>query len=263
MNSANNCHPWIQNLLHADVFPHPVKALQLIETHISWIVLTGDFAYKVKKPLDLEFLDFSTLALRKYYCEKELVLNQRFSEGLYLEVVEITGSGLDPRIDGDGEVFEYALRMRQFDNDLLLDNLASSGGLSVEITHRLAALLARLHVQLPPAQETLSRLTAEQYFIAATQNFEQIQQYSLPDDIGIKLEKLKEWTRSTYQRHLPTMLSRQKEGFVKDCHGDCHLGNIVLVHNEVTLFDCLEFNDSLRLMDTIAESAFLSMDLCA
>ena len=254
---------WPQVLLNKSVYPHPVDHLQLIETHISWVVLTGTFAYKIKKPVNLGFLDFTTLEQRRHYCLRELELNRRFSKKLYLDVVPVTGSREYPVIDGDAEVIDYAVKMRQFDNSLLADSLARQHRLSDELVRKMAKTLASFHRELPAVDQATASGFAQRFFSAATQNFSQVREYPLPQEIEQALQACEKWTLSSYQQCLPLMRSRQREGYIKDCHGDCHLGNIAVIDGEVTLFDCIEFNDDFRIMDTMAEAAFLSMDLCA
>src|SRR5690606_39055517 len=132
----------IQSLMSPDAFPHGTSDIQLLETHISWVLLTGEFAYKIKKPVNLGFLDFSTLAKRKFYCDEELRLNTRFSAGLYLAVVAITGSAEKPAIDGGGPVMDYAVKMRQFDQHDLLEQLAAADALNQHDIKSLARKLA-------------------------------------------------------------------------------------------------------------------------
>ncbi len=254
---------WPQSLLDASVYPHAVDELKLIETHISWVILTGEFAYKIKKPVNLGFLDFSSLALRQHYCQRELELNRRFSRDLYLETVAITGSEQQPRIDGDGEAIDYAVKMRQFDNRFLADNLARNGQLTDDLVRQMATTLARIHTQLPSIDDDSPYGSAEDFYAGASENFTQIRAYTVPPASQQTLIGLQQWTDKAYQGHQTLLQQRRQQGFVKDCHGDCHLGNIVVLNNEVTLFDCIEFNDSFRIRDTLAEAAFLSMDLCA
>lgn len=254
---------WPQTLLHPAVFPHPVEELQLVETHISWVVLTGDTVYKIKKPVNLGFLDFSTLEQRKYFCQRELDLNCRFSQGLYLELVSITGSADSPHIGGNGDIIDYAVKMRQFDNEQLADHLAKKGQLRSDHIRAIAKTLAGFHQSLPAIEPQSPLGSAEDLFAAAQENFSQIAAYPLPGNSRETLDKLEEWTTEIYRRSLPLLQQRRQAGYVKDCHGDCHLGNIVMIKGEATLFDCIEFNDSFRVRDTMAEAAFLSMDLCA
>ncbi len=254
---------WPNALLNPALYPHPVDKLQLIETHISWVILTGPFAYKVKKPLDLGFLDFTTAADREYYCYRELELNRRFSPDIYLDVVPISGTPQTPDLAGQGQAFDFAVKMRQFDNQQLADHLAQKGLLTDDLARQLAKTLARVHQELPSISEDCEYGYADDFFSAAMENFTQIRAYSLSEEILTSLTKLQDWMRETYQYCKPLLDSRRQEGYVKDCHGDCHLGNIVLIDDKITLFDCIEFNDSFRINDTVAEAAFLSMDLCA
>jgi aminoglycoside phosphotransferase family enzyme/predicted kinase len=254
---------WPETLLDNSVYSHPVDDVRLIETHISWVVLTGQFAYKIKKPVNLGFLDFTTLALRRHYCERELELNRRFCRDLYLDVVPVTGTWQQPRIDGNGRIFDYAVKMRQFDNRQLADNLARNGQLNDELVRGMAKTLARIHAELPSISETSEYGFAKDFYAAAMENFSQIRAYSLSREIQQSLAALEQWTGTVYQRNRPLLEQRRREGHVKDCHGDCHLGNIVILDGKITLFDCIEFNDSFRIQDTISEAAFLSMDLCA
>jgi len=254
---------WPDSLLTSSVYPHSVDTLQLIETHISWVVLTGQFAYKIKKPVDLGFLDFTTLALRRHYCERELALNRRFSRDLYLDVVPVNGTRENPRVQGGGEIIDYAVKMRQFDNRLRADHLAESGQLGDDLVRLMGRTLARIH-RSAPAIDPRSEVGAVAAFSAsAMQNFTQIDAYNLADDLRQTLADQKKWVSRVYQNLRQLMEKRREQGFVKDCHGDCHLGNIVILEGEIILFDCIEFNDSFRITDTLAEAALLGMDLWA
>lgn len=254
---------WPHTLLHPAVFPDPVKELRLVETHISWVVLTGNFVYKIKKPVNLGFLDFSTLEKRRHFCRRELELNRRFSEELYLDVVPITGSLDSPLIGGEGNIIDYAVKMRQFDNRYLADHLAKNGLLQATDIDAIAETLAGFHDSLPAIHRDSPHGSAKQLYADAMENVTQIAAYPLPTATRQTLEELEQWTQENYQRCQPLLQQRRREGYVKDCHGDCHLGNIVMIEGRATLFDCIEFNDSFRVRDTIAEAAFLSMDLCA
>ena len=141
----------ITSLLNAELYPHDVDALQLIETHISWVILTGPYAYKIKKPVNLGFLDFSTLSKRQHYCEEELRLNRRTAPSIYLDVVTITGTISAPRLAGEGDVIEYAVKMRQFQQSSQLDRVLSSQGLSVEQMDTFAEMVAEFHQKIAVA----------------------------------------------------------------------------------------------------------------
>ncbi len=137
----------IQALQNAALYDHPVTGFTVVETHISWVILTGDYAYKIKKPVDLGFLDFSTLEKRRFYCEEELRLNRRLAPQLYLAVVAITGSAASPRLNGGGAAIEYAVKMRQFQQDRQFDRLLARGELRPGHIDRVAELIAGFHTQ--------------------------------------------------------------------------------------------------------------------
>ncbi len=255
---------WIARLLRPAAFPHPVGTLKLIETHISWLLLTGEWVYKIKKPLDLSFLDFSTLAARRHFCEEELRLNRRFAPQLYMDVVPIWGEAEPDLIEtahrGEAPV-EYAVRMRQFDQRNLLDAVAERGEFDCGLVRRLARRLATLHTELPAWTRDDAYGQVETVAAAMQQNFGQIAAYGLDAATGAELATVSAWTARQLQLHESLMRRRRLDGFVRECHGDPHLGNITLWQGEPLLFDCIEFNPAFRIVDTIAELAFLAMDL--
>ncbi len=242
-------------------YPHPVERVEILETHISWVILTGRYAYKIKKPLDLGFLDFTTLEKRGFCSHEELRLNRRLAPGLYLDVVGITGSLEHPRIDGDGEIIEYAVKMIQFGQDRLASRLLKSGALALQHIEQLAATIAGFHQQAAAVQAG-SRLGSPQAVTAqALQNFDQIA--ALPGAIEdhAALSDLRGWTEREAAAGKAGMAARQSEARVRECHGDLHLGNIALIDGEITPFDCIEFSAELRWIDVASEAAFLVMDL--
>ena len=142
-----------QNLIAAlknpDLYPHQVDGFQVIETHISWVILTGPYAYKMKKPVNFGFLDFTGLSAREHFCNEELRLNQRLTEGLYLEVLPITGTAEAPVLGGEGPALEYVLKMRQFPQSQLLSTLQANSELTAAHIHEMAQQIARFHSQAP------------------------------------------------------------------------------------------------------------------
>ncbi|MBI4191983.1 MAG: AAA family ATPase [Betaproteobacteria bacterium] len=241
-------------------YPHPVQRVETLETHISWVILTGSYAYKIKKPVNLGFLDFTTLAARRHYCEEELRLNRRLAPQLYLAVVTITGTPQQPVIGGDGPVLEYAVQMREFAQSSLLDSALARGAVGAPITETLARKIAAFHIGLPPAL-AIADDAATASLAPALDNFRQmLPLLEAPQDIETLL-RLRDWTQREYQVHAPRFAQRQAAGCVRECHGDLHLGNIVMIDGEATPFDCVEFNPALRWMDTISEVAFTAMDL--
>lgn len=261
MNSSD-----LQQLLQPRAFPHAGGDIKLRETHISWVVLGGEFAYKIKKPVNFGFLDFSTLALRQHFCEQELALNQRFAPELYLAVVPVTRDAQGLRFGGSGPVVDYAVKMQRFDEGQLLDRVAARGDLDRPLVRALARELARLHAAAPVCRPTADQQapgTPGVLHGALQQNFQQVRAYPLLEAEQQQLAQAEQWTMQRYRQLLPTIEQRIVEGRVIDGHGDAHLGNIAFLDGAVRLFDCIEFNPSLRIMDSIAEIAFLTMDLDA
>jgi len=244
-------------------YPHPVQPIRIIETHISIVVLTGPFAYKIKKPVDLGFLDFTTLEKRRLYCDEELRLNSRFPPEIYLGVVSICGTPQTPRIGGTGEVIEYAVRMREFPQEALADRVLARGELTPRQVDALSAGIARFHSDAPRSSRIDGFSTPEAVLAPALQNFAQIRM--LPGQAGSMpvLEKVEAWTRREHARLRIILAGRKREGLVRECHGDLHLGNIVILEGEPRAFDCIEFNPELRWIDVMNEVAFLVMDFQA
>ncbi|MBS1211696.1 MAG: uncharacterized protein H6R26_312 [Proteobacteria bacterium] len=236
------------------------KATRLLETHISWIILTGEHAYKIKKPVDFGFLDFSSLAQRRFFCHEELRLNKRLAAPLYLGVIPITGSVESPSLGGFGPVIEYAVKLRQFDEANLGDRLAQNGRLQALQTDELAATLAHFHATVPRASDADRHGLPETIEAACEQNFAHLPPPERPDDKQ-RISDLLAWTRTEFARLRQTLLQRKAEGHVRECHGDLHLGNLVLLDGRLTAFDCIEFSEDLRWIDIISELAFIFMDL--
>lgn len=253
----------VRALLRPDAFPHPVGDLRLIETHISWVVLTGDYAYKIKKPVEMGFLDFSSLESRRHFCGEELRLNRRLARELYLDVVEITDDGGRPSVGGDGEVVDYAVRMRQFDQRRLASRAADEGRLTPARCRELGRTIARFHNGLEPVRPDApdGAGTPAALLAAARQNFRQIDEALPPEADRRVLHELAEASLAESERLEPLMQRRLDEGFVRECHGDLHLNNIVLMDDRVLAFDCIEFNPDFRLIDIQCEIGFVVMDL--
>jgi len=240
-------------------YPHPAKAVKVIETHISRVFLTGDYAYKVKKPVDLGFLDFTTLEARRRSCEDELRLNRRLAPQLYLDVVEIRGTPDAPHVGGEGPLLDYAVRMQQFSQERLASRVLARGELTADLIVGLARLLARFHADAPA--DAGRRGTPAAVRASVMQNFEQIGAMLTRADDERALTRLRTWTDNEHERVRQLLARRHDEGRVREVHGDLHLGNIVLLDGVLTPFDCIEFNAGLRWNDVMSEVAFLVMDL--
>lgn len=251
----------IAALQNPALYPHPVEGFQLIETHISWVLLTGSYAYKIKKPVNFGFLDFTELSARQHFCEEELRLNQRLTEGLYLEVVAIGGSETAPELAGTTPAIEYALKMRQFPQEQLLSAIQARGELSEGHIDELARQIAQFHLKAPKVSPQHPLGTPEAVMAPVLQNFEQIRPM-LGDKADLQqLDALEAWATSSYERLRPLLAERKAKGFIRECHGDIHLGNVAQIDGKVVVFDCIEFNEPFRLTDITADAAFLAMDL--
>lgn len=260
--------PLIRALLADPVcYDHAIGQVQLVETHISWVLLTGEFAYKIKKPVDLGFLDFSTLALRHQACDDEVRLNRRLAPEIYLGVVAIGGSSDAPRINGphideQGAAFEYAVKMRQFPLDATLDRLDKRGELGVAQIDRIAARLAQFHLgECETAAAGSPWGEPDRIARPVAENFQLLSE-RVDDPAEIRLlAKLQSWSNAEHLRLTPLMRERKRDGMVRECHGDLHLGNLAWVDGQLVIFDCIEFSPALRWIDVISEVAFCFMDL--
>lgn len=251
----------VRSLMEAASWPHPVRRVRALETHISHVLLAGQFAYKIKKPLSLGFLDFGTLEKRRHYCEEELRLNRRLAPDLYLEVVPITGTPEAPRPGGDGEAIEYAVKMRQFPQSALLDRLLARRKLSPEQIDALADQVAAFHGGADTIRPGDHYGSPETVWSFMAQNFTQLRNSLPADSCGPRLDSLEAWSRGQWNRHQEFFRTRQREKRVRECHGDLHLGNVALIRGKPLIFDCIEFNPSLCWIDVINDAAFMTMDL--
>jgi aminoglycoside phosphotransferase family enzyme/predicted kinase len=242
-------------------FPHPVQALQHIETHISHVVLTGPYAYKFKKPVNLGFLDFSTLEQRRFYCHEELRLNRRLAPELYDSVVAITGTADDPHLDGEGTAIDYAVRMRQFPAGARLDEVSDRGELTNAHIDQIVATLAAFHRHAPASGPQSLHGTPASVGDRVRQNFEQIEAHCADTTVHAQLQPLRTWSETQLLALHEDFELRRREGWIRECHGDLHLANMALIDERVVIFDALEFSDDLRWIDPLCEVAFLYMDL--
>jgi len=251
--------PLVRGLLDPAAYPHATRDIHLIETHISWVFLTGDYVYKVKKPCDLGFLDFSTLDRRRDCCAEEVRLSGRFAPELYLGIVPITGTVDVPRVGGTGEPIEWAVKLRQFDEAGRLDRLFAAGDLSATDCDRLGAEIARAESRLAVADPAAGWGSPDAFRGTVAMNLDQIRQ-SRPE-AAARAKALGEWIDRELAAVRPVIEQRIAAGKIRECHGDLHLANIVLRDGRMMAFDGIEFNASLRWIDVASDIAFLAMDL--
>lgn len=252
----------ISRLLDPACFPHPVERVTLHETHISWVLLTGAFAYKIKKPVDLGWVNFSTPERRRFFCEEEIRLNRRLAPDLYLGIVPICGSPDSPRVGGDGPAIDHAVKMRQFPDEDRLDRVLSRGELRTGHIDGVARRIAVFHGDIGTAGEESDFGRPETVLERVEDNFKHILEVpSIEPDHVTRIENLRAWCRTTHGRLVDEIRARREQGFVKECHGDMHLANMALFEGDVVIFDGIDFNPKFRWIDVVSEVAFLTMDL--
>lgn len=252
----------VEALKDPDVYDEEVKNIELLQTHISFVFLTGDYVYKVKKPVDFGFLDFTTLENRKFFCEEELRLNRRLCRDVYLEVVPINESDGAVKVKGPGDTIEYAVKMRQLPQDAIMARLLREGGVGTAHVEKIAKLLADFHKEAKTGEGVDEYGSLKQVKANWVENFEQTRglRGGLLDADEFDFV---EQTILRFMNENEALFDRRvKEGKVRECHGDCHSGNIfILDDGEIYIFDCIEFNKAFSCSDVAAEVAFLGMDL--
>lgn len=250
----------VNALLQPEAYPHPVGQIELIETHISWVFLAGEFCYKVKKPVQFDFLDFGSLELRKFYCEEELRLNRRFAPELYLDVVPITGSAASPHFGGEGPASEYAVRSRRFPPTARMDQVLARGEFSARLCDRLAEAIASAHQLAAVADQDSDFGTATLIHRQWTETL-QLAKHGVPHALRGRVDRLQYLSESKWPLLVPLFAKRREQGCIRECHGDLHLENMIAIDDQPRLFDCLEFNPALRWIDVMSDVAFVVMDL--
>jgi len=251
----------VESLQNPALYPHPVEEIRVIETHISWLVLTGSWAYKIKKPVDFGFLDFTSLEKRRHFCEEEIRLNGRLAPDIYHQVISIHGSVENPNFNGEGEVIEYAVQMEQFDDSKRLDRLLHARRFDPQWIDRLALQIAEFHSRIPIVASDSPWGEPDTIWDVVSDNFLHIGNVLENADDWQQLQRLSHQIAQEFRSLSDTLVKRKADGHVRECHGDLHLANVTLHRDELRLFDCIEFNLQFRWIDTICDLAFLLMDL--
>ena len=249
----------VRALLTSDGWPHATDRLGHIETHISSVLLVGPYAYKVKKPVDFGFLDFSTVELRRVSCEEEVRLNRRLAPDIYLEALPITGTLDAPVLGGSGEPIDWAVKMRRFDEGLLLS--AHPELLDRALMERLGREIAQFHARVNVSQPEDQCGQPDLVVAPMRANFEQIRLLERGERTLQRLQRLEEWTEAQFAALRPLLEARKAGGVVREGHGDLHLGNIAMDGPNPIIFDGIEFSCALRCIDVMNDIAFLAMDL--
>ena len=258
--SEDHYPQYIAALLKAEKYPHPVDTVELVQTHISFVLLAGDFVYKFKKPVNFGFLDFSTLEKRRHCCEQELALNRRLSPEIYLGLVSVTDDDGEITLDGQGPVIEYGVKMRRMPEERMMVRVIDRGELQPDHIQALVDVLVPFYekAETSPAIDTFG--TAEAVAVNVLENFDQTR-----DFIGGGALTREQFDRiSAYARlvlaQTDIFQARIEEGRIRDCHGDLYSANICLA-DKVYIYDCIEFNERFRYCDVASDVAFLAMDL--
>lgn len=250
----------IEELLSPAAFPHAAEHIVLKQTHMSWVVLAGPYAYKIRKPVRFDFVDMSTLERRAALCGEELRLNRRFAPDLYLGVVPITRNGQQLQVGGSGEALEFAVQMHRFDPSQELATQLERKQVDAGDVAAIATRLADAHdrAAIAPQEEPYGSPT----LLAAQMrgNFAPLRE-GLRDTALQTLDRLAAWTQDSLARLEPGIARRKSSGRVRECHGDLHARNIARWHRQWLAFDCLEFDPALRFIDVMSDVAFLHMDL--
>jgi len=243
-------------------YPAPTEDVKHYETHISHVFIPGEFAYKVKKPIKTEFLDYSTLEKRHRACIEEVRLDRRFVDDLYVGVVPISIDDGDVAVEGSGAPVEYAVKMHRFSDDSLLSHRLQHGLVTKEDVHELAVTIACFHAGAQPCAKEIARGVPERMHSNLIQIIQKVDD-NVPDSVSSTLQELRDWSNGYASTYSQAFSDRSANGFIRECHGDLHLENIIYWKGKLAPFDGIEFNDDFRWIDVINDAAFLAMDLAA
>ena len=250
----------VQALLDPEAYSETPQRIELVQTQMSFVFLTDNYVYKVKKPVNLGYLDYTTLDKRHFYCQREVELNQRLCPDAYLGVVPITWDKGNILIEGQGEVIEYAVKMCRLPQEAMMDVMLASNQVSAEMVSSVAQRLVEFH-QKAETDATISTFGDLDTIIQNTEeNFTQTEKYIGNTISRKKYQHIKDYTNSFIESSTPLFHKRMANGKIRDCHGDLHAAHICFT-NGICIYDCIEFNDRFRYCDVASEVAFLAMDL--
>jgi len=251
----------IDDLQNPSALPDKTETVSVVQTHISVVFVADEFVYKIKKPVNFGFLDFTTLEKRKFYCEQEVELNRRLSRDIYLDVLPLTLDGQTHTLKNiQGEVLDYAVKMKRIPDHVLMKSVFNNGMLTGSHLENIARVLAEFHAIAARSPEIDVFGEADKFKVNTDENFEQVEKY-----INITIGKnefnaVKQWTEDFYDANRDLFIKRIGEGRIRDCHGDLHMEHVCFTES-LSIIDCIEFNERFRYSDTVADIAFLLMDL--
>ena len=251
----------LEALKKRESYDEPVKEINLIQTHISWVFLTGDFVYKIKKPVDFGFLDFTMLEKRKKFCKKELEINRMFSEEIYLDVLPVNKFDHSIKINGPGETIDYAIKMKQLPQENLMDRLLDKNEIETKTIDKIVDILMNFYSKTQTYRDPHSIGSLETVKFNWRENFKQTNDFIGKTIDQETFETIKNKAENFMEKNSDLFGKRLREGKIKWCHGDLHSGNIFIVGERIYVFDAIEFNERFACSDIANDIAFLSMDL--
>jgi uncharacterized protein len=249
----------VDALLKPEAYPEPPSKIELIQTHISFVFLTENYVYKVKKAVNFGFLDFSTLEKRHAFCKKELELNRRLCPAIYLEVIPITSLDV-VKINGSGEIVEYALKMKRLPQERIMTLLLKQDKVDKSTVDGIAKIVAEFHAKAQSTPEIGQFGSLRIIKTNWDENFVQTVKYINQTITENQFQLIEDKINTFLETNTPLLDSRIAQGRIRDCHGDMHSGNIFIT-DEICIFDAIEFNDRFRYSDVASDVAFLAMDL--
>ncbi len=250
----------VRALLESQAYPHKPQKIELVQTQMSFIFLTGEYVYKIKKPVNLGYLDYTTLEKRHFFCHQELELNRRLCPGAYLAVVPIVEKKGELRIEGRGQAIEYAVKMKQLPQDRMMDVLLPRGQVTQEMVARVAEKLMGFHQKAETNQKIAAFGRLDVIRHNCDENFAQTEKYIGTSITAEEYQHIKNYTDNFVDSNASLFDKRVKEGKIRDCHGDLHAAHVCFT-DDICIYDCIEFNERFRYSDVASEIAFLAMDL--
>ena len=247
-------------LLKSQAYPHKPQKIELVQTQMSFIFLTGEYVYKIKKPVNLGYLDYTTLEKRHFFCHQELELNRRLCPDAYLAVVPIEEEKGELRIEGRGKAIEYAVKMKQLPHDRMMDVLLPRGQVTREMVAKVAEKLVGFHQKAETNQKIAAFGKLDVIRQNTDENFSQTEKYIGTSITAEKYQHIKNYTDNFINSNASLFDKRVSESKIRDCHGDLHAAHVCFT-DDICIYDCIEFNDRFRYSDVASEIAFLAMDL--